>query len=75
MVGYFILILNHENLQVLAVALATSPVLNSHRWLEAATLDSTDVDHAHYHCRFYWTVDAHVLCSQSVGFMVLWVVW
>lgn len=38
-----------------AVALATLQVLNSHRWLEAATLDSTDVDHAHYHCRFYWT--------------------
>ena len=30
--------------------------INSHRWLEAATLDSTDVDHAHYHCRFYWTM-------------------
>ena len=39
-----------------SVSLATFQVPNSHRWLVATILDSTDREHLYHFRKFYWTV-------------------
>lgn len=37
-------------------------VFNNHLWLEATILDNVQLEHFHYHRKFYWSL----ICNQMI---------